>query len=1337
MKRNLAALLWIGLLLGAGHLYSGPTKNTSILIRPAPGQMTIDGSNADWPKNSAITICPEYDFEAVRRMSLHNISLCYDERYLYLFADCNDASPMVNTTDPNVNPNKGWAGGDCLQMRLYTDIACVADMWYYSKKKQDALTFFYMCDEKGRIRPPKKWIHDYQGVDLQQSDCQLVHTPKKDKTQGYYIEARIPWREISRNNYQPETGEFMRIGFTVTFSSKSKSRLTKMADLMGPSMANRSSWGGYYRPNELFPAKFYAHYENWGYAHFVNSKVALPPSFEDYVSAAEKEQELATITMKAQQPGFYSIGLIDQYDVLRNIVMHQELSKGTHTLKWDGLDHKGKPIAAGRYRYKGLVHNGIQNKEFYHYGTSGNSPYLSDDPTSGWGGERNNPKTIFNYNDHMFIGWAGSESSHAIIRTDQSGRKQQGYAFHAILQDYITLTCGDQYIYYCASDCGVDLTSFKKEHRNAMRNKPYHYENVFKFEPDKIRRIHIKTGKIESFGDPEKQYRIPNHTNKEAVLLYKLIQEDRLGAHWVGTPTHLSIKHNKDQSRFPVNLFQLRYDREHLYASLYLSGKIVKLDPETLALKQAWDVPKAAGMDIDEKGRVWVLSKNRLLRLSKDKNEIDATIGRSSLISPVSLCIGPDNRFYVTDWSRQRMQVVVLNQQGDIVHTIGKKGGRNWIGDYDQDGMLLPLGMAFDARGRLWVCEDDYSPKRISLWDVKSGKPVKSLYGPAPYGSPGGMVDPANMYRAYGLNMEWQIDPETREATPLRTVTRRMHEKEYFHASGEQVFDGQINIIYKHGKRWIVNSCRRGLTILFEDDGEKWVPRNAAGNIFAYFWGCHYPLHPNDHPFPENIYHFPRDGHPLNKKHFYLWNDLNKNGLAEHHEFQFVPHSKMEASFKDASGWTPFIFNEDLCLTIGAKQESYIVAAEKGTNGLYMYHTNNIRKAPIRRPNNLRKDGHRFYSLDKGWDIKGNVKWIHPVETGFKHGAVGRTGSGLNLAMGRVDLDEQGSIFGINGDVLSLFTTDGLYVGRALKYHKYTTEFDATVNVEEAFFKGLSYNRKTERTFLVHGQCPYLVNEIVGLNDIKRIQGNITVSKDEAERVAARQQKTGNAARRKYPVYGIQKIDNPESIGWRHIDSIQIGEHKYQANIQVCYGKDSLYLRYDVIKKSAFENNSQNFQMAYANGDAVDLHLQTKWQSAVNRQDPAYGDLRILFTEYNNEPVAIKYHMKSQNRSPYTIRSGQRTITFNEISMIEDADVHIEKRTDGYRVRAIVPLASIGLETLAPGCVRRGDVGVIFANHGKRVARTYWANQGTWHIADVGIESELHPHKWGYFVFGK
>jgi hypothetical protein len=135
-----------------------------------------------------------------------------------------------------------------------------------------------------------------------------------------------------------------------------------------------------------------------------------------------------------------------------------------------------------------------------------------------------------------------------------------------------------------------------------------------------------------------------------------------------------------------------------------------------------------------------------------------------------------------------------------------------------------------------------------------------------------------------------------------------------------------------------------------------------------------------------------------------------------------------------------------------------------------------------------------------------------------------------------------------------------------------------------------------------------------------------------------------------------------------------------------------------------------------------------------DRTRPVKGDLRILFSVMEGKPVAVLYEpvMRSGERRNRVFSSPTGTLSFDRVTVLENAKVAVEQKSDGYSLEAAVPLKDIGFQP-APGSFTRGDLGVIFSDPGgsRNVLRVYYANKDTAIVNDIPSEARLEPQKWG------
>jgi sugar lactone lactonase YvrE len=96
------------------------------------------------------------------------------------------------------------------------------------------------------------------------------------------------------------------------------------------------------------------------------------------------------------------------------------------------------------------------------------------------------------------------------------------------------------------------------------------------------------------------------------------------------------------------------------------------------------------------------------------------TLIAQGLDSPRKIALDAGGNIFISTRGAQ-MQVRVYNAAGKYLRSVGKAGGRPAVGKFDVNGMFDPEGISVDARGQLWVAENDETPKRISLWNARAG----------------------------------------------------------------------------------------------------------------------------------------------------------------------------------------------------------------------------------------------------------------------------------------------------------------------------------------------------------------------------------------------------------------------------------------------------------------------------------------------------------------------------------------------------------------------------------------------------------------------------------------
>jgi hypothetical protein len=304
------------------------------------------------------------------------------------------------------------------------------------------------------------------------------------------------------------------------------------------------------------------------------------------------------------------------------------------------------------------------------------------------------------------------------------------------------------------------------------------------------------------------------------------------------------------------------------------------------------DAPR--GMVVTADGRhLLAISGQRVVRFSFPPQGEPTVLVGEGLEKPQHLALDGDGNLYVSDQGPH--QVLVFDREGRRLRIIGVPGGPK-LGPYDERRMANPRGIAISADRRLWVAENSFHPRRISIWNV-DGTFVKSLYGNNNYGG-GGMVDAGDPNRGYvsehGGTLQLHLDGE-RGVSRVEAILALPGKGVAAPLIAQHVSVGRLmgHAVSHQGRRYLSNAyCTAAgggnhsdhtITLWkVDDESQKSVPVASVGEAQA--WGVLKQ--------PEFATRWPAGvdpkGEPRANFALYAWSDLNDNGTPDPDEVQMV-----------------------------------------------------------------------------------------------------------------------------------------------------------------------------------------------------------------------------------------------------------------------------------------------------------------------------------------------------------------------------------------------------------------------------------------------------------------
>ena len=1077
-----------------------------------------------------------------------------------------------------------------------------------------------------------------------------------------------------------------------------------------------------------------------------------------------------------KEPGYVTLVIDDEKGLrVRNLVSETYFPAGDNVAWWDATDDLGRdndaarhgvyhiparPVAPGTYRVAGLYRKAVElHYEFSIY-TAGNPPWPTKDHTGGWLANHTPPNSAASVSADrapggkplVLLGSFVTEGGDGIAWVDLDGRKLGGKGWlGGVWTGAQFLACdrgreAEPDVYAYAGAAWSTTTDPKKSTDNTgeirltalMRKGDKHADRpVLKY----------------TFTLPADVGRAPGGDNK-------------YGSQMGGLAAHAGL---------------LVFSLPHLNQLVFVDAKA----KQALGAAAAED-PR--GVAFDAQGRLLVLSGVKLCRYDVPaalqptvKLPPPRVVVAAGLDDPQQLALDSAGNIYVSDHGGSH-QVKVWAPDGRPLRAIGTAGPPR-AGPYDPNHMNNPAGLTVDADNRLWVTENDFQPKRVSVWTL-DGKLLKAFYGPAEYGG-GGRLDHQDKTRFYIRGMEFKLDWD-KGSSQLAAVLFRP-------APGAASLPGGPPElpIYVAGRRYFTN-CYNSHPTNGAPVGVIWLERSGVAVPVAAFGAAHnWDLLKTDAFKPR----WPAGVDPTKDRNqnpaLFLWYDLSGDGQPQPDEVVMIKKKPggitvmPDLSFVAARSDDLAVRLRPLRFTAQGVPVYDLAAAETVASGAQ----------PPRS-----SGGDQVLAADDGWAVltvaakpfapesvggvcKGAAVWsypsvwpgLHASHESSKHEFAGELIGTTRLLGGfiRPKGSQVGPLWAINGNMGNMYilTADGLFVATLFKdvrqaplwssFAAAQRNMDVTDTSlhDECFWPSITQT-PDGKVYLVAGD-PHIVR-VDGLGTLSRLppaEVRVTAADLEAARAwvveseAGRQRALGPkvlkvAIRADAPVVD-GKLDDWAGADWAQIDTsgtkawFNSKSKPYNLAAAVAVSGDRLYAAFKTDSANLLANTGEDLKALFKTGGALDLEIGTDARADPKRTCPAAGDVRLLVARAGAKTVAVLYRPVAPGAGGERIAfsSPQRTIMFDRVDDVSREVTFastVEKDKDGWVTAAYYeiscPLAVLGLKPEA-GRTIRADLGVLRGNGVETVHRVYWSNKATAITADVPSEAELAPHLWGQWTF--
>jgi len=813
-------------------------------------------------------------------------------------------------------------------------------------------------------------------------------------------------------------------------------------------------------------------------------------------------------------------------------------------------------------------------------------------------------------------------------------------------------------------------------------------------------------------------------------------------------------------------------------------NKIVFIDAKAGSILGEAAVPNPGALAFDGEGRLLLLSGQTLLRYPAGASapnlpEPEKLI--TGLEDPCGITVDATGKIYISDQGNSQ-QVKTFSPDGKPLIVYGKPGAPK-AGPYDPLHMNHPKGIAVDPNGRLWVTEDDFFPKRVSVWNA-DGTLWKAFYGSSRYGG-GGILDSKAkgtfLYDGMEFHLDW--DKGTYQLTRV-----------YYRPGPDDLplafRSGPPEApVYFNGKRYLSNSYNSNPTtgqdtsFLFLDKGDDGavVPVAAAG--LANDW----PILKTD-AFKAV---WPKGLDPLGDRSknaaFFLWSDLNGDGQVQPDEVKIIPGSSGGVTVGDDGSFLISRLGPDP-LHLQATRFKPVRFTELGVP-VYDIASGEV-LAPAQGPGSdggdqllVGTDGWLvmtaapppFSKLGLGGAKNGTPAWSYPsLWPGLhpSHNAPAPSEPGMVIGSTRLlgglvtpKGSEAGPLFFINGNMgdLYAFTQDGLFVSQIFEDVRQGTLWEMPTAVRNMRVNGLSLHdenffpsvaQTSEGQVYINTGGAMAIVRVDNLDTIRNIApSTLQVTAADLKqaqdfvvaREAARQAAQGSGVLAVSILATAPTVDGNLSAWndaqWAPIDHRGVGAwfnsnaRPYDVNGAVAVSGQNLYAAWKTGDPQLIKNAGDVPNALFKSGGALDLMIGTDPAARPDRTAAVAGDERLLVSQVNGKTRALLYRAVvagTAEKDKVPFNAPWHGITLDRVDDVSDQVYLTADKNGDYEIA--VPLSVLGLKPQA-GMRIKGDIGVLRGDGKQTTQRVYWANKATAIVSDVPSEAELTPRLWGTWEF--
>ncbi|MGF6774149.1 hypothetical protein P3T18_006663 [Paraburkholderia sp. GAS199] len=1021
------------------------------------------------------------------------------------------------------------------------------------------------------------------------------------------------------------------------------------------------------------------------------------------------------------QPGYVTL-VIEKQDGtrVRNLVSEQPFPAGNNTAWWDGLDDLGRDndaaahgqyhipgriVAPGTYRVRGLVRPALKLQYELNPYDEGRPPWKTADRSSEWLANHSAPSTVLfvppgaapkrpgpsdGAQGQVLVGSYVSEGGSGLAWLDLSGRKIWGQLWIGGVWTGATQLARDTgphavagvYAYAASSWSGDQHNDKTGELRlNALMSKERQAPADSRLGSGEDTPVMQKPYQIEFPAAPPRPAADPSYPERaEAVA---------------GLAAYNGL----------------------VVVALRGANQLLFVDAERHSVLQSLPLRDPRGLAFDSRGRLLALSGQQLVRMDVTRSDTvrlssPQTVIATGLEDPHGITLDTAGNVYISDWG-QSHQVKVFSADGKLVRAIGQPGAPK-TGVYDPAHMNHPAGISIDGTGKLWVAENDKTPKRVSVWDATTGRFVRALYGPPQYGG-GGTLDPRDSSRffyaddagAMSFRLNWQAGSSTPDAILYRT------EDDSTGLNGVDTGGMPEYPLYRNGQLFLTNahsaqvSGRPSVMLWHVGKDQTARPIAAAGSTLDAT-GKLLPVFLQ----PAMRSRMPRGIDPLTRPMIFVWRDTNGNGRVDPDEVAFIALKNYAKGDKTYAGNVTVLDDLSFAITYYGDTAAVISASGLGANGVPQYDVAHPKILATNMQLPVSTGGGQMLVGRGGWAVfttppapfaaesvggtrNGKPMWSYPSVWPGLHashqsavpefpGELVGTTRVLGNPIDAPAPSDAGQLWAINGNQgnLYLFTIDGLFVATLFKDARLATAAPpvtatrgmdlSAMSLQYECFHPMLMRTADGNVYLQAGTGSPLI-KVAGLEGIKRLpDSSLTLSANDL--IAAQKQASSSyrpdaktttldvAYRASSSNAGAVPTNWPDATTqWAKIDTRDVqsgdwGHTSVETRAALAIAGDRLLIAVRTDDANLLNNSGESLQNLFTTGGGIDLMLATDPKATPGRTTAAAGDERLVVSRVRDQTVAMLYQPVASSRgsTPATFSSPLRTIHFDRMDNVSD-----------------------------------------------------------------------------------